>query len=296
MALELKIEVTERAANCSGFTVADTTGAYEATENPTGYGAPNPERAAYKAVLMADRTNSNGSTAIDVPEGIAEWEVPTTQDGYYDLLLVLSTPFNLFSSYAKNKVRIYNNALYLSTATVGMQKAWTAGEIDLVLQQAGIYDATTMNGAGLLADIGVTGNDLMYVLADQFVDQSVLDNIPSYIEAAGLSEEPDSNWLKIVTIDQYPFLTSGTDAYFARIPHHSWCYTDKCKLNRDTAFAASNCDSCEDDTAAMMAYYLVEQAYKGSIYNFGLKNYTKAGDQIEMAQRICEEKGGNCGC
>lgn len=299
MALQLKIEVTERAANCSGFTVSETTGAYDADANAGGYGTPNPVREDYTAVLMADRVNSTGSTAVDTADtnvSPAKWTVTTEKDGYYDILLVLATPYNGFNAYGKNQVRLYNGSLYVSNDAVPMQRTWQAEELDAVLLTAGIYNADSLNGNVVLQLVSDSDMDITNALADLGVESDVNSQMPVYIEQAGYSEEPDANWTKIVNVNQYPLLAANTGAYYARKSNLVYCHTDKCKLNRDTTFAATDCANCSTDDSDMLAYYQVERAYKGSIYNFGLGNYTKAGDQIEMAQSICESNGGGCNC
>ncbi len=271
MALELKIEVTERAANCAGFTVADTTGVYNDPDNLTGYGAPNPERSAFTAVLLADRINSGGSTQLAATFNTesGEGNVPTSQDGYYDILLALAPQFSLFNAYAKNQVRVYEGVLYVSTVATSMQREWTPSEIDQVLLTAGIYDSDTLDGITVLDAIGGSGIDIQTALLGLGVPQETIDAMPVHIATAGLDLEPDSNWIKVTNIKDYPQLAVNTGAYFTRIPYLVYCHTDKCRLNRDTEFAASDCLNCGKDDTSMITYYKTERAYKGAVYNFG---------------------------
>lgn len=299
MALELKIEVTERAANCSGFTVADTTGLYDAADNMGGYGDVNPERAVFAAVLLANRVNSSGSVSVQVTPEVGDapstWNVATPQDGYYDLLLVLANEYNPLSSYQKNQVKLYKDALYRAVVAVPV-KTWGSEELDMILTEAGLYDADTITGAAVLDHIAGSGMDIMTALAEMGVAPEGLAVIPASIEEAGLLTEPTEGWVKINTIQDYPLLVSNTGAYFARKQHLAFCHTEKCRLNRDTAFAASDCSGCNTDDTELVSYYKTERAYKGAIYNFGMGNYVKAGDQIEKAEAICKSKTGGCNC
>lgn len=305
MALEIKIKVKSRSADGKTFTVEDTTGAYNAADNLTGYGGANPNRIEFRSVFFADMVNSSGVTATEATGNSAEqsvaWVVNSPNDGYYDMLLVLARQFNLFRKYENAAITFYNGKLYQAKTVSSTlhPRTWTGDEINTVLQAAGIYNAGSIDGPNVLNILSRNNSDfdIMDALTSLNVAPDVLLQMPAFITLAGFTQAPDLHWEEISSIAGYPLTISGTEAYYARSQYLHTAYTEKCKLNRDTAFASTDCSTCcgGDETADMLSYYKVERAYKGAISNFGLGNYLKGGDQIEMAQRLCEN-GKCCSC
>lgn len=87
MALELKLAKNSVTENGDRMFIGDVTGAYDAQDNDTGYGAPNEERANLGLFLFVDKKETTGDTAMVLqpsdPETVDEWEVTLTGDAWY---------------------------------------------------------------------------------------------------------------------------------------------------------------------------------------------------------------------
>lgn len=88
MALERSIAKSSITANCETVTITETTGDYNVTTNPTGYGAPNETRANLYIAFFLTFKPSDGDEAIEIdaydPNTVASWEVGISRDGYYE--------------------------------------------------------------------------------------------------------------------------------------------------------------------------------------------------------------------
>lgn len=87
MALELKIQNTAVTASGDAMTVTDVTGDYDASTNPTGYGAPNEERANLALFLRSFNKLTTGDVELviddnDSPNTVTEWSVSLNKDGW----------------------------------------------------------------------------------------------------------------------------------------------------------------------------------------------------------------------
>jgi hypothetical protein len=98
MALIENICQTATNADCTQYTITDQTGDYHVTENPGGYGAPNPARTDVALYLIGHKyresTDDEDITAIinnTDPENVTSWEIANSEDGYYyfDIMAVL---------------------------------------------------------------------------------------------------------------------------------------------------------------------------------------------------------------
>lgn len=89
MALVIKINKTAISSDCVTVTIADQTGNYDVTTNPSGYGAPNETRANLYIKLFVTLKTSAGDINITVPayneNTASSWTVTISQDGWYEI-------------------------------------------------------------------------------------------------------------------------------------------------------------------------------------------------------------------
>ncbi len=91
MALQLALTKTSISSDCNTMVVTDSTGNYNITTNPGGYGAPNETRANLYLKLIVSLRKSTGRETIPVPSynpnTATTWTITITEDGWYELYL-----------------------------------------------------------------------------------------------------------------------------------------------------------------------------------------------------------------
>lgn len=105
MTLVSKITQAAITTDCLTFSMADTTGLYNVTTNPGGYGTPNPSRNSFAIIVFLLLHKSTGYELQPISSysyTTAEaWVAAISEDGYYEVLAI-SAPiysagtFNLF--------------------------------------------------------------------------------------------------------------------------------------------------------------------------------------------------------
>jgi hypothetical protein len=124
MALELKIAVSSIAEDGKRITITDTTGTYHATDNLTGYGAPNELRENLNVVLLSDSIAARHRASVSSSENTAqapgtakEWDIALSKDCLYEFLIVGAKPPVVSQAYSIDNVVYDNGALYKSLAS-----------------------------------------------------------------------------------------------------------------------------------------------------------------------------------
>ncbi len=91
MALVLKLSKTSISADCKTLVVTDTTGNYDVTTNPTGYGAPNATRASLYLNLLVNLRANSGRQSVAVPSynknTASTWTITLAEDGWYEIYM-----------------------------------------------------------------------------------------------------------------------------------------------------------------------------------------------------------------
>lgn len=120
MALVLQISKGAVDANLAYFYLTDSTGVYDVTDNPGGYGTPNPARNTLALYLYGYkyRANPTDDEAITInntiPETVTQWEIPMTEDGYRYFRL-LAVPLWDSSAQVTGNIRYYQSKYYIAT-------------------------------------------------------------------------------------------------------------------------------------------------------------------------------------
>ncbi len=91
MALQQVLSKTSITSDCITLAFSDTTGNYDVSTNPTGYGTPNATRASLYMMVLVNLRSNGGSDRqpIIVPtynfNTAATWTVTLSQDGWYEI-------------------------------------------------------------------------------------------------------------------------------------------------------------------------------------------------------------------
>jgi hypothetical protein len=159
--------------------VTDSTGDYDASSNPGGYGSPNIERTDYALYFVAYR-KPFGESEIDLsianaaPKTVESWDISLTTygDGHYQFDLIHIPIWDNGTSYAVNQVVFddADDALYIATGTTtpGDAPSATPGEWDTIAD-AGVTLAT-------IADAPSTYGPTTSVLSNQFNEIVVINS------------------------------------------------------------------------------------------------------------------------
>lgn len=107
MALELKLKRGGVADDLSYVYIDDNTGNYEVTDNPGGFGAPNPLRNTIALYLYGYKYRPSSDDELLVfsqtadPLTVSNWKINLTEDGYYYFRVLgipiwdIATPYNV---------------------------------------------------------------------------------------------------------------------------------------------------------------------------------------------------------
>lgn len=90
MSLVLVISKDSISSDGTTMTIVDSTGDYNVTTNPGGYGTPNPDRADIAIILRAfAKRISEDDIELDIasydPENATEWEITLNKDGWQQI-------------------------------------------------------------------------------------------------------------------------------------------------------------------------------------------------------------------
>lgn len=105
------------------FMVEDNTGTYDATSNPGGYGAPNPERSELALFIYGYKYHKEtADSALEIvnnldPENAASWQVMMSEDGYHYIRVVAVPLWNGTTEYILGELKFYATKFYKATQT-----------------------------------------------------------------------------------------------------------------------------------------------------------------------------------
>lgn len=89
MALQLVLSKTSISSDCNTLVFSDTTGNYNVSTNPGGYGSPNPNRSDLYMMILVNLRPNTGRIPILVPaynfNTASTWTVTLSQDGWYEI-------------------------------------------------------------------------------------------------------------------------------------------------------------------------------------------------------------------
>lgn len=215
MALVLQSEysATNTDGNCDVIIIEDSTGDYNAVDNPGGWGAPNPERSEYAlySVLtkkiegddtdIVDSANDATATSIDT------FNLTSVGDGWYESNLVAIPVYSGSQAYGVNQVVYFTNQPYICTVTtsagedpISTPAKWdsfesTAANLRLILDSVATYSPTIAIYTSLDNILETCSSNKIY--ADAWKDQSSgcaecynyedTMKITSYLEGAKIS-------------------------------------------------------------------------------------------------------------
>ncbi len=108
MALVLVVAKSSISSDCGTLTIVDNTGNYNASTNPTGYGAPNETRANLFLKLWLTLKKTDGDEWITIAayneNTASSWEITITEDGYYEAYLFGCLAWSSGTTYAINHI------------------------------------------------------------------------------------------------------------------------------------------------------------------------------------------------
>lgn len=91
MAVQLKFSRTGINADAAEMYISDITGDYDVVDNPTGWGAPNPERSEKALIGQAFLHKSDSDVGVELvsydPETVSNFTLLCPEDGYYELIV-----------------------------------------------------------------------------------------------------------------------------------------------------------------------------------------------------------------
>lgn len=170
MALQLVISETSISDDCDTLVVSDTTGNYNVTTNPGGYGAPNATRASLYLLVLVNLRLSSGRQAIDVPtynkNTGSTWTITLAQDGWYEIYAFACQIYAGGTTYALGYITydLATDAYYKSlqagnTGHAVTASAWWEATVDVedfaaavALIQPNVYE-TTLNDVQLCRSV-----------------------------------------------------------------------------------------------------------------------------------------------
>lgn len=111
MALELKSAKVLIGSDCVTIEVQDSTGDYDVTTNPTGYGTPNPARNTFGVKLFTIEKSSAGDVVIDnviqtgtSPTDASSWRFTNNIGGRYEWYQAAITNYAGGTTYAEDEL------------------------------------------------------------------------------------------------------------------------------------------------------------------------------------------------
>lgn len=194
--------------------ISDSTGTYNVTTNPGGFGTPNPDRVDFGMVLLVEKKGYGNTVDAEIAYDnsgntlttIAEWTVPITVDGWF-LATVLTIPEWLIGeTYDIDQAVTYNDVVYTSVAGSNIGNTpggaeWTAASdatLILIRDDVGTYSTSHTIYLGILNIIVTQLGDIGYGNAvandtakgcdpECYDDINATNNIWAYLEGAKIS-------------------------------------------------------------------------------------------------------------
>lgn len=131
MSLQLAVQYTSITSDCGTVVITDTTGNYNASTNPTGYGAPNDARSILYLQLLVNLRKSTGREVITVPSynqnTASSWTITITEDGWYEVYLFGCQAWGAGFTYGLNAIAfdVATNKFYQSIQAANHNNAVT---------------------------------------------------------------------------------------------------------------------------------------------------------------------------
>lgn len=118
MALVLNLTAGAESSDCTTITLTDSTGTYNASTNPGGYGTPNWDRADTALLLFVTWKGSDGDEAISITAynefTVTSWSITIAKDGWYQYALYGCPVYDGATSYVLNNVVYYDDKFYIA--------------------------------------------------------------------------------------------------------------------------------------------------------------------------------------
>jgi len=156
--------------------VEDSTGAYNVTTNPGGYGTPNEDRVDLGLVITVEK-KGYGSTAdveitydnsVNTLTTVASWTIAVAIDGWFKITCMGIPVWDVSITYAANQAVAYNNVIYTSVAGGNLGNAPGGAEWDTsitlitIRDNISTYSPTTTIHVGVLDKIVTSLGDIGY--------------------------------------------------------------------------------------------------------------------------------------
>lgn len=117
MPLIPQIQLTEISVNDTPITIDNITGNYNASTNPGGWGAPNPNRADFALALygFSYERNEDADTALVVSNvsgtdfDVEQWTIATLHDGYVYITMLVIPEYSTGVNYIANNIVAHPN-------------------------------------------------------------------------------------------------------------------------------------------------------------------------------------------
>lgn len=138
MALELKIRKQSISNDCLTLIIDDQTGAYDAVSNPTGFGAPNPERVDMGLITFLVAKRSTGDEFITLalddadPHVTVDWTATHGADTVYKAIMYGVDNWDSGVTYVLDEV-VFNDAdnlFYKSLSASNLNKTPASNPAD----------------------------------------------------------------------------------------------------------------------------------------------------------------------
>lgn len=175
MALELKIGPEDSnsdltvSADCLTYTIHNITGDYDADNNPTGYGTPNPDQEdlgyALRVLKKVKNEDDQVITVDNTNPAATSWEVDVASDGYYYNTLYGALLYDEASTYSLNQIVMYAGVFYKAL-----------GSID-----AGVYPGTDATKWEVIQPQDEEDNASLYVSTYNYVHSCVAETCYSKV-------------------------------------------------------------------------------------------------------------------
>lgn len=192
MGLVLQLVKTSISADCNTLVISDSTGVYNVSINPGGYGAPNPARNTLYMILFCNLRDSSGNrTPVTIPSynynTVTSWTITLSQDGWYELYAFSTIVWAGGTTYAQGNIvfDVASNSFYVSQVSSNTGNAvtnvayWlpTTNILDFIAataaSQANAYDVT-LNDVELCRSVKCKANALFQAVEQD--DMSINTN------------------------------------------------------------------------------------------------------------------------
>lgn len=207
MSLVLVVTKTSISADGNTMVVTDSTGNYNVTTNPTGYGNPNETRANLYLKLIVNLVKSTGRNLITVPaynENTAStWSITISEDGWYEIYMFGCKIYSGATTYGLGEITYDSSSdkFYKSLQAANLNNAVTDAAWWLATEDVEDFTAAVADGQ---ADVYEATANTVQVYRSQLCEAQALkkancdscdncqlkdyEKIRMKIEAAGIEE------------------------------------------------------------------------------------------------------------